>query len=421
MKLLTRGTYYFFIVSGVALIFAGIGFYYAIRSIVYKQIDTSLITEKTIIQDQIEETDTIPDFAASFGHQIEVQLIRHWIKYSQVINDTTIFESNSGKFLPFRHIKFAKNFGNGGYVINIYQALDENQKLLNRIAIGMLFLFIVILLMSIILNYLVSKKIWNPFYEALTEVGKFDVLSERLLDLPETNVNEFRRLNSVLDQMTRKIRKDYINLKEFNENLSHEIQTPLAVIRSKLDILMQNKDLKRESIAQIKSINEAATKLSRINKGLLLISKIENMQFPESREISIRTLIEKILVNYEEILHLKRIRVETEFTEGGYIRMNEDLADVMLSNLVGNAVRHNIDGGFIIFRINDSSLTITNSGLPIKSEPERLFERFQTGTDHPDAVGLGLSIVKKIADLYHMQVRFSNYGTVHEIKLDFRR
>jgi signal transduction histidine kinase len=208
-------------------------------------------------------------------------------------------------------------------------------------------------------------------------------------------------------------------LKEYNENLSHEIQTPLAVIRSKLDILMQNRRLNKESINLIKSIHEATSRLFRLNQALLLISKIENLQFAETRKISLRQMIEKMLENYEEIMKLKNIRVETEFSDGAPVIMNEDLADLMISNMLGNAVRHNIDGGFIICRLDNRSLTITNSGMPLKADPSKLFDRFQKGSDHPEAIGLGLSIVKNIADLYKMQVHFSSTGTVYEIRLDY--
>jgi signal transduction histidine kinase len=421
LKLLTRSIYYYFIFSILILFAGGVAFYFAIHSIVYKQIDESLITEKSIIQDQIEETDTIPDFSASFGHQIEVQLLKNKVKPLQVIRDTDIYDFKSATYLPFRHIRFVSNTpAHTGYIINIYQTLDENQKLLDSIALGMLFLLIALLLVSIIVNYLVSSKIWSPFYKSLKEVYNFDVLFDKPLDLPDTNISEFKQLNQVLEQMTRKIRIDYLNLKEYNENSSHEIQTPLAVIRSKLDILMQNKRLNRESIGHIKSINEAVSRIFKLNQGLLLISKIENQQFPETQEVSLRNLIEKILDNYEEIMHLKKIKVETNFSDSAIITMNEILADVMISNLLANAVRYNIDGGFIICKLDYQILTITNSGLPLKVDPSKLFNRFQRGTDNPESVGLGLSIVKKITDYYRMKLTFSSKGTVHEIKLYFR-
>lgn len=421
MKLLTRSTYYYFIFAILALFLAGIGLYYTIRSIVYREMDQSLITEKTIIQDQLEETDAIPDFTASFGHQIEVQLLPNRIKYSQLIRDTDIYDSTARKFLPFRHIRFTNTSPNNtGYLINIYLLNNENQRLLDSIALGMLLLLIVLFLILITLNYLISRNIWGPFYRSLNEVKSFDVLSDKQLALPVTDVDEFDQLNYVLAEMTGKIRKDYINLKEYNENLSHEVQTPLAVIRSKLDILMQNRRLNRESINLIKSIHEATSRLFRLNQSLLLISKIENLQFAETREISLRKIVEKTLENYEEIMRLKSIRVETEFSNDAVVNMNEDLADLMISNLLGNAVRHNIDGGFVICRIGDRELTITNSGMPLKADPTKLFDRFQKGTDHPESIGLGLSIVKNIADQYRMELSFSSTGSVHEIKLSYR-
>ena len=402
------------------MIAAGILFYYTIRTIVYNQIDDSLITEKTIIQDQIEETDNIPDFTANFGHLIEVRLLNSPTINSQIINDTDLFDVKSNSYLHFRHIRFSNNTPRKtGYTINIYQVLDENQKLLDNISLGMFFLFLSLLFVSLIVNYLVSKKILRPFFNAVNEAAKFDVLSDKPLKLPDTNINEFKQLNMVIEQMTKKMRTDYINLKEYNENSSHEIQTPLAVIRSKLDILMQNKKLNKESINLIKSINEATTRLFKLNQGLLLISKIENLQFPETKEISLKELIENCLANYEEIMQLKKITVETDLSDIGLVLMNETLADVMISNLLSNAVRYNIDGGFIRCHLDNRFLTITNSGVPLEIDPEQLFNRFRKGKDHPHSVGLGLSIVKKIVDHYKMHISYTCTGTVHEIKLDF--
>ncbi len=134
MKLLTRSTYYYFIFSTIALTIAGLAFYFITRTIVYKQINDSLITERTIIQDQIEETDTIPDFAASFGHQIEVKLLNSPAINLQVIRDTDIYDVKSGTYLPFRHLRCTGSTPRKtGFIINIYRVLDENQELLDSI------------------------------------------------------------------------------------------------------------------------------------------------------------------------------------------------------------------------------------------------------------------------------------------------
>ncbi len=403
------------------MIAAGAIFYYTFRTIVYKQIDDSLIIEKTIIQEQIDESDSIPDFAASYGHLIRVRLLGTPVLYSQTINDTTLFDVPSSVYLPFRHLRFTNNtHGKSGYIINIYQVLDENKKLLNMVAFGMVLLFLSLLLVSLFVNYLMSKKLWRPFFEAVNGAANFNVLSDKFPELQETNINEFKQLNLVIEQMTRKMRADYINLKEYNENSSHEIQTPLAVIRSKLDILMQKRNLGRKSIDLIKSINEATTKLFKLNQGLLMISRIENLQFPDTKEISFEELIQKWLDNYEEIMQLKRIKVETEISNAALVNMNETLADVMISNLLSNAVRYNIDNGYIRCRLDNQCLTITNSGMPLEIDPELVFNRFSKGTSNPHSVGLGLSIVKKIIDHYNMKISYTCTDSVHEIKVFYK-
>jgi signal transduction histidine kinase len=398
-----------------------VSLYSGIKNVIYRQIDNSLITEKTIIQDQIEQSDTIPDFEATFGHQIEVKLLNYPVRNFQVIKDTAIYDLKSGSFLPYRHLSFSGNtIKNKGYIINVLQILNENQDLLKVISLYMFFLFLSLLLISLLINYLIARNLWKPFYTSVKRAGNYDILSDKPLDLPYTNINEFRQLNSVFDRMTRKMRADYLNLKEFSENAAHEIQTPLAVIRSKTDLLMQQKKLNKESINLIKSINEATTRLFKLNHGLLLISKIENQSFHEKKIVSLKKIIENTLDNYKEIMHLKNIHVEMEASDDAIVEMNDVLADVLISNLLSNSVRFNIDGGFIRCYINDRYLNITNSGLPLTINAELLFKRFYKGTDNPQSVGLGLSIVKKITDSNGMNIIYTCRDSVHEIKLQYR-
>lgn len=394
--------------------------YFTIRSIVYKQIDNSLITEMEIIQDQIVQTDTIPDFAVSFGHQIEVRLLNGPLSDFKVIKDTLVSDTISGEYLPFRYLSYEGNTNrNRGYTIRILQTLSEKKELLEDISLYLFFLFLSLFLISILLNYLISRKLWNPFNVTVAKAEKFDIQSDKPIELPETNINEFQQLNTVFNQMTRKMRNDYLSLKEYNENAAHEIQTPLAIIRSKLEILMQRKELKKESINLIKSINEATTRLFKLNQGLLLISKIENFYFQEEKEVSLKQIIGNSIIQYKEIMQLKKITVEMEANDPAVVKMNQTLADVLISNLISNAVRYNIDGGLIKCCINNRYLTISNSGVPLKTDPELLFRRFHKISENPQSVGLGLSIVKKIADTYKMKINYTCSGSIHELRLDY--
>jgi signal transduction histidine kinase len=402
------------------MIAGGTFLYFVIKKDVYKQIDNSLITEKIIIQDQIEQTETIPDFSATVGHEIEVNFLNYPAHQIQVIKDTVIYDPQTEENIPYRYFFYSGNTNRKrGYTISIFQLLSEKQDLLGAISLYLSGLFLSLLIISLLINYFISKRLWSPFYKSVDKAVNFDVLSDKPLDLPDTDIIEFQELNRVLEKMTQKMRTDYLNLKEYNENAAHEIQTPLAIIRSKMELLMQNKYLKKESLSLIKSINEATTRLFKLNQGLLLISKIENQYFQENKKISLKEILERCLGNYREIMELRGIKVEVVTSDQAIVEMNEVLADVLISNLLSNAVRYNIENGFIKCYISSECLTISNSGLPLKTDPELLFRRFNKGSDNPQSVGLGLSIVKKITENYKMQVTYNCSDNVHELSLKY--
>jgi signal transduction histidine kinase len=403
------------------MIVGGTFFYLAVRDDIYNQIDNSLITEKDLIQDQIEQTGTIPDFLSSFGHMIEVKMLDFKPREEMYIKDTLVADTVSGTNLSFRYLFFSGwTSNNRGYTISVMNLLDEKKDLLEAVGLYLIGLFISLLLISILLNYFISKKLWSPFYKSVENAGSFDVISGVPLDLPSTNIIEFRQLNNVFEKMTRKMRTDYLNLKEYNENAAHEIQTPLAIIRSKMELLMQNKNMNKESLNLIKSINDATSKLFKLNQGLLLISKIQNQYFHENVEVSLKKIIQATLDYYREILELKKINVEFEASDEAIVEMNETLADVLISNLLSNAVRYNIDNGFIKCVIDEKCILLINSGLPLKTDPESLFRRFNKGSNNPQSVGLGLSIVRKITDTYNMQISYICDDNIHKLKLNYK-
>jgi signal transduction histidine kinase len=395
--------------------------YLSIKKVIYTQTDYSLIIEKTILENQIELTDSIPDLQASFGHQIEVKLFDYPIRTFQSIKDTDIYDPKSDSFTPFRYIFASGNTPQKkGFIITIYKVTDEKNELLQAIGLYLFFLFFSLFIISILINYLIARKLWKPFYDSVNKAEKFDIQSDKPLDLPDTDIKEFNQLNDVFDYMTRKMRYDYLNLKEFSENAAHEIQTPLAVIRSKTDLLMQQKSLNKDSINLIKSINEATARLLKLNQGLLLISKIENQIFHEKKKVSLMKILNDNLENYKEIMQLKKIKVEVESKDEAVIEMNDVLAEVLISNLLSNAVRFNVDNGFIKCRVDKMFLTITNSGLPLTINPEDLFKRFYKSGNNPHSVGLGLSIVKKITEGYGMNITYNYHDSIHEIQLQYR-
>lgn len=418
MKLLAKSTFYYLFFTSLIIFAGGFLLYFTIRKHIYEQIDEGLLTEKEIIRDQIEQTGVIPDFEASLGHQVEVRLLDKPKRQFQRIADTLVADSLSGDPIPHRYLYYTGTSKQGrGFVITVMQNFREKEDLLEDIGLYVFLLFLAMLLISLFLNYLISRKLWHPFYKTVELADKFDIQTDRPISLPDTDIQEFKQLNEVIQRMTAKMRNDYLNLKEYNENAAHEIQTPLAIIRSKLEILMQRSELRKESRNLIKSANEAASRLLKLNQGLLLISKIDNLYFSEEQSISLRKIIVDTFNNYKEIMELKGINVEIKSSDDVILTINETLAEILISNLVSNAVRYNINDGYIKCEIVPGSITISNTGLPLKSDPETLFRRFSKESDSPQSVGLGLSIVKKIAETYNMDVTYRCESNIHIIKL----
>jgi signal transduction histidine kinase len=422
VKLLYKSTIYFFLFSILAFITGGIIFYIKARSLIYDQIDSGLITEKNIIEEQILETNEIPDFRELFfEHLIEVKIFEIPVKETSIIKDTSIFNKEQYHYQDYRMIEFSSNTKKReGYLIRIFQSIETKQELLQFLGLSLFIMFFFLLLVALIVNYGISKNLWRPFNHSLDKISKFDISSANPLNLSETNIQEFQQLNDVLTKMSEKMQKDYLALKEFNENASHEIQSPLAIISTHLELLFQYENLNETQLRSLNTIADSVNRLSKLNQGLILISKIDNQQFKTTESISFNKLVEKLLHDFEEIISLKNIRVEKEFVTIVYRQMNNVLAEILISNLISNAVRYNLDGGFIRIKLNEKSFSIINTGSPLKSDPMQLFGRFWKESHSSESVGLGLSIVKSIADYYGMKVNYIiNDENLHEISIGF--
>ena len=420
MKLLTRTSINYIFFSVIAFIIGGIIFYQVIKTIFYRQIDENIRTEKILIEEQIDFSDSLPDFRQVFGHMIEVTVFNSPKKKFEFIKDTVIYDITRGKLLPVRQLICENtSIQDQGYIISISKPLSETKHLITTIIGALVLLFIFLIGLLIFVNYFISKSVWIPFNKTLENLRQFDISKESPLVLIQTHISEFRLLNKTLDRMTKKMHRDYLNLREFNENASHEIQTPLAIIRSKLELLIQEEGLNHEQVELIKSVYEAATRMSKLNQGLLLISKIDNNQFHATEEVNLQKTVEKNLEHFEEIIQMKKIRIKNNFIAPACPRMNPVLSEILVSNLISNSIRHNIEEGEIRITMDTNSLEISNTGHQLTMPPEELFRRFRKSERTPDSIGLGLAIVRKIVGLYQFGIRYEVKGNVHMVFLDF--
>lgn len=420
MKLLTKTTFYYILFSFILFIAGGFISYHVIYNVVYRQLDETLITEKEIIEEAIEQSDSVPDFTDRFGHQIEVIIFEKPVKSFQALHDTVIYDDKKHENIEYRHLLSKNNDSDQrGYQISILRPLDKTEYLISNFVLVIIVMFIFLMLILVFANYLISKRVWIPFYNTIKKINIYNIKDTEILNFDKTGTTEFKTLNHVLEVMSVKIKKDYLNLKEYNENISHEIQTPLAIIKNKIELLMQFENLDRNQMMIIESVHQAATRLSKLIQNLNLLTGIDNQQFSNEEEVNIIEVIEKYLQNFEDIISLKKLTVTKDFNDIVILKMNASLTDVLISNLINNAIRHNIENGIIRIVLSASGLTISNTGQPLHQQPEEFFERFKKAKKDSSSFGLGLALVKKISDLYNFRAEYLYKDNIHTLKIIF--
>ncbi|MCX6229629.1 MAG: HAMP domain-containing sensor histidine kinase, partial [Bacteroidia bacterium] len=262
---------------------------------------------------------------------------------------------------------------------------------------------------------------WKVFYDTIAKINNYEVNSDKAFELQESDIKEFEDLNRVIVTMTKRIKNDYLNLKEYIENASHEIQTPLAIINSKMELLLQSGDMQEKQYKSVAEAYEASNRLSRLNKTLILLAKIENRQFPELKPVNPAIMINHQLESLEDLIHSKKIKITKLLDPEATISVNPYLAEILFVNLIKNAIRHNLTGGHLILELTSQSLKIANSGSSTPLDPEMLFKRFHTSSSSPESLGLGLSIVQKICTIYGFQISYRYEDELHVMQVDFAK
>jgi signal transduction histidine kinase len=294
----------------------------------------------------------------------------------------------------------------------------EGERLTTTIAAIMLVLLFLVSCLLLFFNQFVSKKIWQPFYQTIRQIENFSFENSKATETVSTDIKEFRTLDVAIQQMTNKVTQDYHSLKQFTENASHEIQTPLAVIKSQIELLIQKADWEEHEWKALNNINEAASRLSKLNQALLLLTRIENQQYGDTKTINLKECVLRKLDQLEPMTEDKNLTIQTDLQDK-LLHINPNLADILLNNLLGNAVKHNLSNGTLEVFLNDTSLLIRNTGQVLTTPPDDLFKRFQKNNKSSASLGLGLAIVQQICERYDFRIYYSSEDQWHKVEVLF--
>lgn len=317
-------------------------------------------------------------------------------------------------------LKASKSYkiGHKHYRISYYNLVVETEDITETVVYTMLIVLFVQLLFIALFFRGLSNRMLSPFYHTLNQIQHFSFQQNEPLSLGKSTIKEFDELNGFLEKMSKKLLKDYRQIKEFSENISHEIQTPAAVVRGKLEHLM-NLDISHDQAELIHAAYQNNERIHRIVKSLSLLAKLENEEFGTPTPINLTEILKRNLETLEELIHLSELTFETDLSEQVMVTMHPFIAEIMMHNLVSNAIKHNRRGGWIRVALSADRLEITNTGSPLRQQPQELMQRFKKESRHADSVGLGLSIVSQICKTYRFKFSYTFQHETHRSVIDF--
>lgn len=417
MKLISKTLLNFLLISLPLLIIAGFFSYYLIKSELRDGTEEELSKEKVYAEKLIQTFRNPQTVYLTLDSLSSIQPFKG-ISFRSSYTDTLIFDITENENVGYRKLKSYYSFNGNEYQIILLKTTMQEDELLEGIFSAFTIISLFLMIAFFIVNWLVSKALWKPFYNTLSKLNTYDIKNHEQQQFLKTNTLEFQQLNTALTKMTDKIHIDYLQQKEFTENASHEMQTPLAVIKANLTQLMQSTTLSESDMNNLQTIENTTKKMASLNKALILLSKIENNQFKENELISVNKIINKVINNFADLIEVKNIKLNLNLKDDLQLTINPTLAEILLSNLVQNAIRHNVNGGIINIDLMQNKLIISNSGEALTINSNELYTRFKKNDASKDSLGLGLAIVKSICNIYQLNIDYSYSNHLHTFTLN---
>lgn len=297
------------------------------------------------------------------------------------------------------------------YRLTVSTPTFERTDLLKSMFWHLLLLYVILVITIMAVTALVFNYSLKPLYALLRWLDNYTP-GNGVKDLPDTKSSiEFWKLTQSARSTIERAESHLEQQKQFIGNASHELQTPLAILGTRIEWLIDNTSLTEEQFAELTKMRQSLHRLSRLNRTLLLISKIENAQFNAKEDVELTELIGNELEVYEEIYADKGITCTKSMPQSFVVRMDGSLATTMVTNLLKNAFLHTEEGGEIRVSVSGNRLVIANSGKETL-DPEQIFNRFYT-SGKSGSTGLGLALVKSIAGFYKFSLNYSFRDGMH--------
>jgi signal transduction histidine kinase len=401
----------------ISFVAGSIAFYIVLNIVLTNQLDRSLRVEEQEITDYTNLHGQLP-FIPNTRHQwLKIDTVNTVVPESHPLN-IELINPTHGKKEHVRQLVFGIQIHSQFYRITVNQSRTETEGMLQliiMIALGMIFLM---LLLNYFINRRLMARLWQPFYHTINRIREYEAAKSKPLEATNTNIEEIDLLNESISRMTIRIYNDYTALRTFAENASHEMQTPLSIIRLKTETLLQQLENNPTALQQLFTIEDAANKLSKLHQSLLLLTRLENKQYSILEEVNIEQLLKQRVGECEELIGNIHLKFQI-YTEKVILLFHQQLADILIGNLFSNMLRHSPAFGEAFISLNSQYLEFSNTAISGPLDNNKVFKRFYKGEQSKEGTGLGLAIVQEICNVAGFSLHYNYKNNLHIFTVKF--
>lgn len=396
-------------------------FYFAVMDEVTDEIDDELEEYAETLIKSYKAGESMPNRSSGSNNQYFFREVDQQYALSHPecsIKDEVVYIESMKDDEPARVLTTIFSIDNVRWAeLKISTPTIEKEDLRHAILGWVVFLYVALLLTIILVNIWVFVRHTKPLYILLDWIQHFRLGKENKPLNNQTRISEFRQLNEAVMKTSERSSRLFEEQKQFIGNASHEIQTPIAICMNRIEMLLEDDQLPEKSLDELAKIWHTLENMSRTNKSLLLLTKIDNNQFVEEEDCDLNEIMARYLTDFEEVYAYRKIKVCLQKEEAFIVHMNESLAGILAANLLKNAFVHNNDGGAIHITTGSTSLSISNNGHSTALDKDLLFRRFYQGHKKEGSTGLGLAIAYSICKVSHLHLSYNYADGQHTFTL----
>ncbi|MGB6046439.1 MAG: HAMP domain-containing sensor histidine kinase [Flavobacteriales bacterium] len=420
MSLLSRSLKFLALVLPVVLGIWALVFYLVIIDEVRESVDDGLDDQAELVEYRARQDSTVllvRDLAL-YGYAITPLGSAEEKGPNKSFRDTTLFIPAEGEMETVRLHNTHFKLNGQRYALQVYTSTVEEDDLVESLLGALMLLYGVLLLTVLLVNHALLRRVWRPFHNILHQMKNFRLgTAESLPDVP-TDVREFKELKAAVNILVGHAAETYKNQRSFTENAAHELQTPLAIAINKLELLAEQEGSEAQRMQAIGEVIDLLERLTRMNRSLLLLARIENKQFPDERPVALGDTCHAVAEEFADFAEHRQVQVEVHVQCDMERSMEPGLARILITNLIKNAIVHNVSGGHVWVQVSKEQVLFRNTGKAQPLEGDRIFDRFRKETTADAGTGLGLAIAKAIATSYGFTLAYE-YAAEHRMILRF--